>query len=169
MDIENIQGLVGWIIGVGITGLISIIIGVISIIRSGKMLPKDLKGADLSNEQKEADLAKIYKGIAAETALETIEVNKRLSILEEKVYTQGITIMEQNETIRIQGEKIAAQDETISILQCKLSNSEQYNQALIEQMKKENVTPLETKSMNFPDCEEILKNKKKREKNGNKT
>ena len=167
MDIENIQGLVGWIIGVGITGLISIIVGIISIIRSGKMLPKDLKGADLSNEQKEADLAKIYKGIAAETALETIEVNKRLSTLEEKVYTQGVIIMEQNETIRIQGEKIAAQDEIISILRCKLDNSEKYNQALIEQMKKENVTPIETKSMNLPDCEEIIKSKKKRVKNGN--
>jgi uncharacterized coiled-coil protein SlyX len=164
MDVENIQGLVGWIIGVGITGLISIIIGVISIIRSGKMLPKDLKGADLSNEQKEADLAKIYKGIAAETAMETIEVNKRLSILEEKVHDQDIIIMKQNETIREQGEKIAAQDEIISILRCKLDNSEKYNKALIEQMQREKIAPISQVNMALPDCEEISKAKKKREK-----
>lgn len=164
MDIEKIQGLVGWIIGVGVTGLISIIIGVISIIRSGRMLPKDLKSADLSNEQKEADLAKIYKGIAAETAMETIEVNKRLSILEEKVHEQDIIIMKQNETIRAQGEKIAAQDKIISILRCKLDNSEKYNKALIEQMQKEKIAPISQINMNLPNCEEEIKTKKKREK-----
>jgi uncharacterized coiled-coil protein SlyX len=164
VDIGQIQGLVGWIIGVGITGLISIIIGIISIVRSGKMLPKDLKSADLANDQREADIAKIYKGIAAETAMETIEVNKRLSILEERVHNQDIIIMEQNETIREQGEKIAAQDEIISILRCKLDNSEKYNKALIEQMQREKMTPISPVNMNLPDCEEISKVKKKREK-----
>ena len=159
MDTSTWQGIVGWIIGIGASSVIAIIVGIISIIRSGKMLPKDLKGADLGNEEKEANLAKTYKMIATEAAQEALEINKRVSVLEEQVHKQSVVIMEQAETIRLQGERITAQDEIIETLECKLSNSEEYNRILIEQMQREKITPTPKINLRLKDCN---KNKNKK-------
>jgi hypothetical protein len=162
MDVTQWQSLIGWIIGIAGVGILSLIGSLVAIIRSGKMLPKDLRGADLKNEQDEANLAKIYKTVATEAAQETLEINKRVSILEEQVHNQSIIIMQQAETIKIQGEKIDAQDEIIALLECKLSNSEKYNHALIEQMQKKSITPVSNVNMGLPDCNQVAKNRRKK-------
>ena len=174
MDITQIQGLIYWVIGIFGLSLVSLITGVYAIIRSGKMLPKELKGADLNNEGKEVDIAKLYKGLAAETALETLEVNKRLKALEDKVENQeGIiknqasTIIIQSDRLDMQDKKIEQQDEIIFILECKLNNSEQYNKALIEQMQKERITPMSNVNMGMADCDKLSKTKKNRRNNDN--
>lgn len=161
MDIAQWQNLIGWIIGVAAVGVLSLIGSLFAIIRSGKMLPKDLKGADIKNEQDEANLAQTYKAIATEAAQDALSLNQRLSDLEIKVHEQDILIMQQAETIKLQGEQIAAQDEIIAVLQCKLSNSEKYNKKLIEQMQREKITPIPTVNMYLEDCDKAKGKKKK--------
>jgi hypothetical protein len=161
MDIAQLQNIVGWIIGVFAVGILSLAASFFAVLRSGKMLPKDLKGADIKNDQDEANLAKTYKAIATEAAQETLTINQRVSALEEQVHDQSIIIMQQSETIRLQGEQIAAQDEIIAVLQCKLNNSEMYNKALIDQMEREHVTPVSSVNMRLEDCNKA-KNKKKK-------
>jgi uncharacterized coiled-coil protein SlyX len=174
MDITQIQGLIYWVVGIFGVGLVSLVASVYAIIRSKKMFPKELKGADLSNESKEADIAKLYKGLATETALETIEVNKRLNALEDKVDVQEEIIRKQANTITTQSERLDLQDikieeqsRTISILECKLNNSEQYNKTLIEQMRRENLTPMSSVNMGMVDCDKISKQKNNRRGNDN--
>lgn len=163
MDIETWQNFLGWIIGVFAVGLLSLAGSFFAVLRSGKMLPKDLKGADIKNEQDEVNLAKAYKAIASEAAQEALQINKRVSDLEEQVHEQSITIMKQSETIRIQGERISAQDETIAILECKLGNSEEYNRVLIDQMRREKIEPTPKINLPLKDCNKYVRNKKKRD------
>lgn len=174
MDITQIQGLVYWVVGIFGLSLVSLATGIYGIIRSGKMLPKDLKGADLNNESKEVDIAKLYKSLATEAALETIEVGKRLDDLEEKVENQekiiknqADIIFTQSERLDMQDKKIEEQDKTISILECKLNNSEQYNKALIEQMQRERITPMSNVNMGMADCDKLSKTKKNRRNDDN--
>jgi hypothetical protein len=162
MDITQIQNLINLILVVGLGSLVSLATGIFAIWKSTKIAPKELKGMDLDNEGKEADLAKVYKGIAQETALETIEIQKRLRALEDKSEAQDATIAhqamiirEQTERLDVQEAKIEEQDKIIAVLECKLTNSEQYNKALIEQMQRERITPLTKVNMPLQDCEKV--------------
>ena len=57
MEITEAQNIIGWLLGVLAVGIISIITGIYSIIRSGKLMPKELKGVDLDNRSKEVSIA----------------------------------------------------------------------------------------------------------------
>jgi len=148
MDFTEIQGVIGWVIGLLSTSVIAIGIGIFNIIRSGKMIPRETRGADLVNNGKEVDVARAWKGLAAETARETLEVNKRLKDLEDKTEVQEDTIKklelrieEQDCLIAKQAIRIDEQDRTIEVLETKLTESETYNKELIAQMQKEKITP----------------------------
>jgi hypothetical protein len=175
MDIEKIQGLVGWVIGVGAAGIISIIIGVISIIRSGKMLPHDLKSADLENKMKETSLADQYEEIADRAAQKASKMQEKFEILEIKLEEFKLQLEEQRkimasqaETIKVQSERIDAQDIEIGKLKCEKINSDIYIQELIKQIEDASITPINPKDIpTLKNCEEVSKVKKKRENNGN--
>jgi len=154
VDIGQIQNLVGWVIGVGIAGIISAIIGVISIVRSGKMLPKDLKGADLENKIKETNLADQYEEIADRAAQKVSKMQEKFDFLEiqleqfkKQLEEQSKIITSQAETIKIQNERIDAQDVEIDKLKCEKSNSDIYIKELINQMEQASITPVNPKNM----------------------
>lgn len=182
MDISQAQDLVGWIIGLFASSFIAIAIGIINIVKSGKMLPREVKGADLdndeknlTNEEKRLGLAASYKAIAKQAADEALETNKRLCILEDKVNDQenvikgqASIIEEQSKRLDLQDIKIKEQEEEIGVLRCELSNARTYNEALIQQMKNSQIIPIDVSMVSQKNCENIRENKGKGRKNGNK-
>lgn len=183
MDFTELKDVIGWILGFSATSVIALVVGVINIIKSGKMMPREIKGVDLendeknlTNEEKRLGLAASYKAIAKQAADEALETNKRLTSLEEKVETQETIIKQQAEIITKQSKrldlqdiKIKEQEDEIALLRCELSNANSYNAALIQQMKDAQLIPIEVSLTNQIDCSEVKKQRRsKGQKNGNK-
>jgi hypothetical protein len=173
-----------WINGVLIASLLGNAISIINLIRSTKMLPKDLKGADLDNRTKEISMVEIYDEIATRAAGKVMEFQKmfyslqdRFVILENdnkllkdeqrllkdeqkllklKVESQDVIISEQTKTIETQNAQIDKLNIEIDVLVCELNNNKLYNSTLIEQMKKENIIPIDIDTLPIEDCEKIL-------------
>ena len=164
MDITQIDNLLGWIVGFFITSGATMILSFISIYRAGKLLPKELKGAELDNRMKEADLALKMEG-AADRALEKSEIMRgRLNSLEDKYCILEDKIKELNEIIVNQSIRITAQELEISTLICELGNSKIYTNALISQMKQSSIIPVEMESLEVKDCSKLEIPKKTRKK-----
>lgn len=180
MDITQIKEVIGWIIGLFSTSVVALIIGIISIIRSGKMLPRDLKGADLTNKEKE----KVIDGADLDNRAKELDLIERydgliadLTIKYDTLKKEYENIKNENETLRddyiilkdeqlILREKINSQDivinhqtsiieeqkEEITMLMCELNNYKEYTKALIEQMKEAQMIPVEMKTLPLEDC-----------------
>jgi hypothetical protein len=169
MDIEKIQGLISWVIGVGAAGIISIIVGIISIIRSGRMLPRDLKAVDLENKMKETSLADQYEEIADRAAQKASKMQEKFDVLEIKLEEfkhqleeQSKIITSQTLTIHMQSERIDAQDIEIEKLKCEKNNSDIYIEELINQIKQASIIPITPK--NIPTLKDCSKQNKKLKK-----
>ena len=170
MEITETQNIIGWLTGVLAVGIISIITGVYSIIKSGRMLPKELKGADLENRSKEVSIADQLDELATKAAEKTLKtqekydkLEERYCLLEDRVTEQDKVINHQNalikeQTIRLDAQevKVKEQDDEIYLLREELEGAKLYNESLIKQMQEAGVIPL-------PRPEPIVKtNKKKR-------
>lgn len=173
MDFNEIQDAVGWIIGVFALGIVSLVAGIYNIIKTEKLAKRDIRSADLTNESKEVDLAKIYKAMATETAIEQLEIVNRLKKLEDKseeqeelIKQQSKIIEEQTKRLDMQEKKIEEQEVEIEKLRCELNNSKIYNNALIQQMKDNNIIPVEQSNLPQKDCESPTIPSTKRKKNG---
>jgi hypothetical protein len=148
-----------WLKDINGVTIISIITNIglfIKIIRDGKMLSRDIKGADLDNQNKEASLVKIYNEIAVSASEKMKELQesysnleKRFDVLQRKVDSQDILLLEYNENSVKQNKKI-------EYLECQISNYEKYNSMLIQQIRKEQLAPIEMKSVHLKNCEKIL-------------
>lgn len=196
MDITQVQNLIGWVVGVFLVGLISVVSGVLAVIKAGRMNKRDIKGADLINKSKEISIADQFEEIATKAAEKTLNTQLQLDKLQQdyknvverleeqarlmsdqadiideqsnRLDEQEEVIKQQNNRIDEQDKKIDDQNETISILECKLNNSEAYNRALIEQMKNAEITPIELAFIKPEDCsKESSKREEKRGKFNN--
>lgn len=180
MDITQVQNLIGWMVGVFFVGILSIISGVLAVIKAGKMNNREIKGADLSNKSKEVSIADQFEEIATKAAEKTLNTQLQLDKLQQdyknvverleeqaklmsdqadiideqsnRLDEQEEIIKQQNGRIDEQDRKIEDQNETIAVLECKLNNSEAYNKALIEQMKNAEITPVDLASTKPEDC-----------------
>jgi len=183
MDITQVQNLIGWMVGVFLVGVISVVSGVLAVVKAGKMNKREIKGADLNNKSKEISIADQFEEIATKAAEKTLNTQKQLDDLQQdykkvlerleeqaklmsdqadiideqsnRLDEQEEIIKQQNNRIDEQDRKIDDQNETIAILECKLNNSEAYNKALIEQMKKAELTPVEISSISPEDCSKV--------------
>jgi hypothetical protein len=159
------QNLLEFIVALVFMNLSAIVIAVIAWRKSSKMLPKELKGADLENRTKELELADRYDSIAQKAADKAIKLQERLDTLESgqlilkiKVDEQAILITQQTTVIEAQSERMNSQEEEIAALVCELSNYRDYTNALIEQIKEANITPLDMKILpTIKDCNEVVK------------
>lgn len=172
MDTQ-IKDIVGWIIGIVLLNISTVIASVIVWVKAIKMMPKEVKGADLNNISKEVSIASQYDELATKAAEKTLKMQERLSKLEEdyeklndKVDEQDSIIKEQAQIIKEQSLRLDAQDtkikeqeEEIELLKCELNNAQSYNSALIQQMKDKNIIPIENTATNPKDCKKT-KNKK---------
>jgi len=153
--LENniIDILIGGICGGGLTtGAIALI----NLIKARKMLPKELKAADLDNREKELKIAEQMEGMATRAVEKAIGTQDRLDKLEsnydcleknyfdlkKEVEDQNIVIEKQGETIAEQGKIIAEQAEVIEELTCDLENNKLYNTMLIKQMEDARMVPI---------------------------
>jgi hypothetical protein len=137
MDFSNAKEL----IAIFATSVISLVLGIISIIRSGRMLPKDIKGAELANEgtdlnnkDKEISIAQKYETLADRASDKVIAMQKQLNenteqsiilsgkmsilqtqyeILKEKLENQELIIQQQSLIIEEQSKRIDLQDKKI--------------------------------------------------------
>lgn len=166
MDITQLKDITGWIIGFLFLNGIAIVTGIFSIIRSGKLLPKEIEEKDLSNKIKEADLASRYEEIAnkaAERAIKTQEkfdiLDSKIQVITKKVDEQGVIIEEQAKIIKEQARQLLEAEKEIDTLKCENTNYKAYISALIQQMKKEEIVPIEMSSLNLDDCSNIKKKK----------
>jgi hypothetical protein len=163
MDFKTIINWFNDINGIVIVSIITNIGLFIKIIRDGKMLPKDLKGADLDNRTKELSLADMYDEIATKAAEKVMKMQEKYDglevrfdllendqkILKRKVEDQDILLLEYSENSVKQNKKV-------EYLECQLSNYEKYNSALIQQIRKEQLIPVEMKTLPLKNCEKIL-------------
>ena len=156
MEITEAQNIIGWLLGVLAVGIISIITGIYSIIRSGKLMPKELKGVDLDNRSKEVSIADQLDELATKAAEKTLKTQEKYDRLEELycsleirvneqdkvILNQNSLIGEQTNRLDIQEIKIREQDEEIFILKEELEGAKLYNETLIKQMQEAGVIPL---------------------------
>ena len=117
MDITEIKDLIAWIIGLSATSVVALVVGVISIVRAGKLLPREVRGVDLDNRMKEADLALKMEGAAdralaksqtMQMRLDTIEI--KYDTLEDRVREQDKIIAAQTKIIEEQVSRLSAQE-----------------------------------------------------------
>lgn len=157
---ETVRVLVAFII----TNSIAIVGAIFAWVRAIKMIPKEVKGAELDNMGKEASVADKFNDIALKAAEQTVNLQAKLISIEVsynmlkaahdelaiRVVNQDMTMKEQARTIEAQtarlnqqGNKINEQEELIASLRSDLDATNAYASALVEQMKSANLVPLE--------------------------
>ena len=165
--------IIKWIVGAGITTIVSLFISIITAIKSAKMMSRDLKAADLENKKTEISIADQYDMLATRASERTAKIQERLDKIEnenqgiqsqlreqkETITNQAIIIQEQSLRLDLQDKKILDQEEEISKLKCELENTKRYNSALIEQMKEQNIIPIDVSSVITKDCSKIKRRK----------
>lgn len=162
-----------------LTNLIALGASAISLIKSSKLLPKEIADKDLDIKEREMSLAEKYenmmlksaedkkevlgqldilehsyttlKSVVAEKLLLIEEQEQRLNVQEEKITELNNKIKGQDTKIRNQNTKIRKQTEEIISLTKQLDRMERYNCALVEQMKKENIIPIDISEINGDD------------------
>lgn len=151
MDTQ-IQNIIGWLVGLISTSVITGIIGVYSIIKAGKMLPKDLKSADLDNKIKDLSLSEKYELLAEKSAEKAIGLQARLNEYEQVQLKLSIGQEELQRQIEQQNETIGKQDKIIDTLICEIENYKIYTNALIAQIKEAQLVPVDMESLKVSDC-----------------
>lgn len=63
MDVQGTQELIYWIVGILLTSVTAGILGIINVVRAGKLLPRDMKTADLTNTSKEITVVDQYRDL----------------------------------------------------------------------------------------------------------
>jgi len=167
---NGINSPIFWMITTGITTLSSVILGIITWIKSAKLMPKELTKADLENKKVEISLADQYEELATRTAEKAINLQSRLNKLEEDYSLLQTIIKEQSKVIESQSvrldnqdKKLKEQDGEIGGLVKELNLAKAYNFALIKQMKKENLIPLDISTVSSEEYkEEVNGSEKKR-------
>jgi chromosome segregation ATPase len=158
------------------TNISALAASIISLIRSSKLLPKELENATLDVKEREISLAEQYenmmqksvtdkkeilsqldtlehsysslKNVVADKLLLIEEQEIRISAQDEKIEELSKKIRSQDTRIRNQNTKIRKQAEEITVLTKQLDRMERYNCALIEQMKNANIVPLDISEIN---------------------
>lgn len=161
MDITQIESLLRVVLTVGAAGIISSITGVILIVRAGKMVSREVKGADLDNRGKEMDIVSQYDEIANKAAEKALNWQERFNELDEKYNDIKAENREIKEKLEAQDAVIAAQAKKITKLVCELNNSKEYINALIKQMHEAEITPISMSSLELQNCEDPQPKKKK--------
>jgi chromosome segregation ATPase len=152
MDTAQIIELSKWVIAIGIGAIVSTITGVILIIKAGKMMPKDLRSADLTNKEKEADVAAKMNDLADKAAEKAVNLQGKLDELEKKYDSLKVDY----DSLK---EKVVSQENLINKLQCEVNNYKLYTNALIGQIKENNLNPVEMSSLPIEDCTQPKKRK----------
>jgi hypothetical protein len=169
MDITQAQNIIGWIIGIGASSVIAIIIGIFSIIRSGKMLPKELEGADLKNKQTEVDIAAqmdtmltsaIAKATEWQTKFDRLDSDARDNKLKLSVVQE--TYARQEDMIKIQGARILALEALSETQKCEIvtltvevTNYSLWTTALVAQLERVNLKPVRMEEVDGVDLSAI--------------
>ena len=159
MGIAEVTELFKWVIGIGVLAILSSIASIIGIVRSGRMLPLEVKGAVLDNKEKEVTIADKFEDIANKAADKALKAQGSLDELEELMNTK-LKILE--DKIDNQNLKIAEQETEIASLKCEINNYKLYTSALIEQLRIANIIPVEISSLDLEDCRPVDKLKVKR-------
>lgn len=155
MDITGVTDIIGWIIGLSAGSIVTLVVGIIAIIKAGKLLPKELKALDLDNRMKEADLAFKMEGAADRAVMKSEAMRLRLDSLDEKYSQLENKVEEQDKIIISQNLRITTQELEISTLICELGNYKIYTNALIAQMKQASIIPIEMESLDIEECDKV--------------
>lgn len=161
---ESPEG-INWITAFIITNSVTIIGAIFIWIRAVKMMPKEVKGAELDNKGKEASVADQFNTIALKAAEQAVALQARLGriegdynilktahdLLSVKVVEQDTALRDQARTIEAQTArlnqqdiKIIEQDELITSLRFDLDATTEYNSVLLAQMKEKNIIPAQS-------------------------
>lgn len=162
---EPTKELVTWLLLIVATNLSAVILAIMSWVKAAKMIPRDIKAADLDNQAKEGSVADQFNTIAIKAAEQATILQGRLLRIEgdynilksahdelvKKVILQDIALKEQLRTVEAQTArinqqdgKISEQEELISSLRFDLNATTEYNYILIAQMKEKNLVPVES-------------------------
>jgi hypothetical protein len=150
------QNLVIWFIVTGGISIISIITGIITIIKSGKMLPKELDGADLSNKEKDVDIASKMDDLLTNAIAKAVDWQGKFDRLDAesrdnkiKLDTALAMVDSQGKLITIQGERILALEALSETQKCEIielttevSNYALWTTALVKQLEIAELKPV---------------------------
>ena len=148
-----------WMITTAITTVSSIVLGIITWLKSAKLMPKELTRADLENKQAELSIVEQYDSLATSATARRIEVQDKFDELEmqyKELQKANREILRRFDEQKLEFEK---QKEMVESLVKELTLAQAYNHALIQQMCQENITPVDISTVSV---EEFKENVKKR-------
>jgi len=165
--------LIGCLIGTVIVGILLIITNIVSIIRAGRMMPKELKGIDLSNKEKEIDIASQMDIMLTNSMSKALDWQNKFDALDCKYRDQGeelkkikLEFESQSSLINLQEKRILALEELsisqkkeIDILMTEVNNYSLWTNALVSQLQKVDLKPIKMEEVDGIDLS-ILKNNK---------
>lgn len=139
MDIKEI---INWLVGTVIVGIVLIITNIISIIRAGKMMPKELKGADLLNKQTEIDITAKMDTMLGNSIAKALDWQKRFDELDDRFRIQEEELESQKNRIIVLECLSETQKKEINVLTAEVNNYSLWTNALVEQLQKVDLKPI---------------------------
>jgi hypothetical protein len=173
--LENAQNVLGWLIGSVATSVISLIAVIITIVKSGIMLPKEIEGADLNNRKTEADILEKMQGIleksidkSAEWQIkfdkldcEARETRDKLEKITEQYDLQDQKLIEQNNRIIALESLSESQKKEIIELTAEVNNYYLWTNALVKQLEKAELKPVKMEEVEGFEPSIVKSSKKK--------
>ena len=161
---EDIREIAGWLIGVVLINVVGIVGSIITWIKAAKMMPKEIVASDLDNEAtalenkaKEISILEQYEERARKVMVKNLKIAERLEkletdygMLEKIIEEQSIIMQKQTTLIDTQEATIKEQEIELFSLGKALRIAKAYTVVLIQQMKDENIIPVE--SLDIDDC-----------------
>jgi len=138
----DIKEIINWLVGTVIVGIVLIITNIISIIRAGKMMPKELKGADLLNKQTEIDITAKMDTMLGNSIAKALDWQKRFDELDDRFRIQEEELESQKNRIIVLECLSETQKKEINVLTAEVNNYSLWTNALVEQLQKVDLKPI---------------------------
>lgn len=167
MDVT--KDIVAWIIGIGAASVLSLITGIFAIFRSGKMLPKEIEGADLNNKKTETEILQKMQDMLKNAINDTAEWQNKFDKLDcearnnrDELNNLKDQTVEQNERILALETISKSQKQEIIELTAEVNNYYLWTNALVKQLEKAEMKPIKMEDVEGVDLSIIKKNKTKK-------
>lgn len=167
MDVT--KDIVAWIIGIGAASVLSLITGIFAIFRSGKMLPKEIEGADLNNKKTETEILQKMQDMLKNAINDTAEWQNKFDKLDDEFRQTRCELenikeksLEQNDRIIALEALSKSQKDEIIALTTEVNNYSLWTNALVKQLEIAELKPVKMEDVEGVDLSAIRKNKIKK-------
>lgn len=168
---SDTQGFLSWLIPLLATSGIALILGLINLFKSGASVKKEIRSIELENRKRELDISAKVDELSSRNAEKALKTQETLDLVQARLLVlcdEHEKLKKEYEVLKADNQKLVEivenQKQEIDILVCELNNHKAYINALIEQMKKENITPIKMQNLSLPDYDNIKPKKQVKSK-----